>query len=134
MIGHHVSLFIDHSQEQVRVACPVCTDDLASLCQNLLQERSVSLREIDQIDWPTQLARKLIDELDSSLWGKRGGRSHGEVQIAVNAATVCRERTKEDRDDDRWVACQDLSNRGMNRGIFFGGRVVDVMGMAHDHE
>ena len=77
---------------------------------------------------PTKPDRKFFDELDASLCVERRGRSHGEVQIAVNAAAVCRERTKEDRDDDRWVACQDMFNRRLKRGASLGGY---VMGVAH---
>jgi hypothetical protein len=131
IVGHHVGLFVDHAQEQVGIARSVCADNQSSLRQNLLQEWSVSLSEIDQIDWPTQPDRKLFDQLDSNLWVERRGRSYGKVQIAVSMAVACRQGAEEDRHGDRGMASQDLSNRSLNRGVFLRGYLMGVMGLAH---
>ena len=118
IIGHYVGLFVDHSQEQVGVACSGCADEQVPLRQDLLQERSMSLCEIDQIDRPTQPNRKFFDELDSNLWVERRGRSHGKIQVAVNAAVACRKRAEDDRNGDRWMVSQDLFSCSLNRNVF----------------
>lgn len=128
IIGHYVGLFVDHSQEQVGIARPVCADEQAPLRQDLLQERSVSLSEIDQIDGPTQSDCKLFNELDSNLWVERRGRIHGKIQITIIAAMVCRERAEEDYNDNRWMASQNLFNRSLNRSTSLRGY---AMGFAH---
>lgn len=72
IIWHDIRFFIDHAKNQLGVASSILTEDPASLRQNLLEQRIVSLIQVYEIYRAAKGQSKVFNEENSCLSSKRG--------------------------------------------------------------
>ena len=119
IIRHQIGLLISLPPHKFGVFRAVPTENQSTGGQHLLQQWTMRLGEVDQVDRTSHGCGEFIDKLNACDDGEWCGCAHGEVEVAVRTPSSGGKRTEQDSHGHRGMALQDRDNGGPYRGIRF---------------